>query len=105
MSVIKLNNENFENEVLKKEGTVLVDLYADWCGPCKMVAPIVAEIAEERTDITVGKINVDECPELAQRYGVAVIPTLFVIKNGEKAATTKGYMDADGLRAFVSNAI
>ena len=97
MSVIKLNNENFENEVLKKEGTVLVDLYADWCGPCKMVAPIVAEIAEERTDITVGKINVDECPELAVKYRVASIPTLIVFNNGQETDRIVGYRPKDAI--------
>ena len=97
MSVIKLNNENFENEVLKKEGTVLVDLYADWCGPCKMVAPIVAEIAEERADITVGKINVDECPELAVKYRVASIPTLIVFNNGKETDRIVGYRPKDAI--------
>ena len=97
MSVIKLNNENFENEVLKKEGTVLVDLYADWCGPCKMVAPIVAEIAEERTDITVGKINVDDCPELAIKYRVASIPTLIVFNNGQETDRIVGYRPKDAI--------
>lgn len=97
MSVIKLNNENFENEVLKKEGTVLVDLYADWCGPCKMVAPIVAEIAEERADITVGKINVDDCPELAIKYRVASIPTLIVFNNGQETDRIVGYRPKDAI--------
>lgn len=83
MSVITLTKDNFENEVLKSDKKVLVDFWASWCGPCRMVSPIVDEIAEERTDIKVGKINVDEQQELAIRYGVMSIPTLLVIENGE----------------------
>ena len=83
MAENKLNETSFETEVLKNEGTVLVDFYADWCGPCKMVAPIVAEIAEERADITVGKINVDAEEALAAEFGVFSIPTLVVMKDGK----------------------
>ena len=83
MEIIKLTKDNFEQEVLKSEKPVLVDFYADWCGPCQMLSPIVDEVAEERDDIKVGKINVDEQMELAQKYGVMTIPTLLVIKNGE----------------------
>ena len=99
-----VNTTEFD-ALLSENKTILVDFYATWCGPCKMLAPVLEEVDPEFTDVEFVKVDVDECPELAQRYGVAVIPTLFVIKNGEKAATTKGYMDADGLRAFVSNAI
>ena len=81
MAIIKLTKDNFEQEVLKSEKPVLVDFYADWCGPCQMLSPIVDEVAEERDDIKVGKINVDEQMELAQKYGVMTIPTLLVIKN------------------------
>ena len=70
MAIIKLTKDNFEQEVLKSEKPVLVDFYADWCGPCQMLSPIVDEVAEERDDIKVGKINVDEQMELAQKYGV-----------------------------------
>ena len=80
MAIIKLTKDNFEQEVLKSEKPVLVDFYADWCGPCQMLSPIVDEVAEERDDIKVGKINVDEQMELAQKYGVMTIPTLLVIK-------------------------
>lgn len=76
MEIIKLTKDNFEQEVLKSEKPVLVDFYADWCGPCQMLSPIVDEVAEERDDIKVGKINVDEQMELAQKYGVMTIPTL-----------------------------
>ena len=82
MAVLSVNNANFE-AVKNSEKTVLLDFYADWCGPCRMVSPIVDEIAEERSDILVGKINVDECPELAMKFGIVSIPTLIVMKNGE----------------------
>ena len=78
----KLDNLNFENEILEHKGTALVDFYADWCGPCKMIAPIIEEIAAEMPDVTVGKINVDESGDLAARYGVMSIPTLVIFKDG-----------------------
>lgn len=90
MSVIKLDLHNFQEKVVNNPGVVLIDFYADWCGPCKMVAPIVAEIAEERPEVTVGKINVDDSPELAQVFGVMSIPTLIVFKNGEEASRIVG---------------
>ena len=83
MSVLHITKENFEAEVLKSEKPVLVDFFAVWCGPCKMIAPILEEIAEEREDIKVCKINVDEEPELASQYQVSSIPSLFVIKDGQ----------------------
>ncbi len=83
MSVIKINKENFASEVLNSEKPVLLDFYADWCGPCRMVGPIVAEIANERGDVKVGKINVDEEPELAAQFQVMSIPKLVVIKEGK----------------------
>ncbi len=82
MSAHKLNHSNFDN-FIENDKAVLIDFYADWCGPCRMVLPIVEEIASEREDIAVGKINVDENPELASRFGVISIPTLIVMKNGE----------------------
>lgn len=75
--------ENFDQEVLRSEKTVLLDFWATWCGPCRMVAPILEEIAAERPDIKVCKVNVDEQPELASRYRIMSIPTLMVVKNGE----------------------
>ena len=84
MEVLKINNSNFEEEVLKSKKVVLVDFYAEWCGPCKMLAPVVEQIAKENEDIKVAKINVDEAQELAEKYGVMSIPTLVVIKNGEE---------------------
>ncbi len=83
MSVINLNEANFEPEVLTSEKPVLVDFYAVWCGPCKMVSPIIDEIAEERQDIKVCKVNVDEAQGLAARFSVMSIPTLAVFKNGK----------------------
>ena len=83
MSVLHITKENFEAEVSKSDKPVLVDFYAVWCGPCKMIAPILEEIAAEREDIKVCKINVDEEPELAAQYQVVSIPSLFVIKDGQ----------------------
>ena len=83
MSVININNNNFQDEVMHSEKPVLLDFWASWCGPCRMVSPIVDEIAAQRSDIKVGKINVDEQPELAARFGVMSIPTLLVMKNGK----------------------
>ena len=83
MSVIMLEKDNFANEVLKSDKTVLLDFYAEWCGPCRMVSPIVDEIADEHPEIKVCKVNVDEQPELAGEFDVMSIPSLFVVKNGE----------------------
>ncbi len=91
MAVVKINKDNFEEVVLKNEKTVLIDFYADWCGPCKMVAPIVEEIAEENADVIVGKINVDEEMELAVKFGVSSIPSLFVIKDGKIKDSAVGF--------------
>ena len=89
MSLIKVNKDNFK-EIELSEKAVLLDFYADWCGPCRMVAPIVEEIANERDDIIVGKINVDDEPELAQRFNVVSIPTLVVMKGGEVVKQSAG---------------
>ena len=83
MSAININKDNFISEVLNAESKVLLDFWAPWCGPCRMVVPIVEEIAKERSDIKVGKINVDEEPELASKFGVMSIPTLVVMENGK----------------------
>lgn len=83
MSVLTITKENFENEVLKSEKPVLLDFFAVWCGPCRILSPIIDEIAEEHPEIKVGKINVDEQPELASAFDVMSIPTVFVLKNGE----------------------
>lgn len=86
-----LNNQNFESEILNSKGVALVDFYADWCGPCKMIAPIVAEIATERTDVVVGKVNVDDNMEIARKYNIVSIPTLIIFKDGKVSAQEVGY--------------
>ena len=84
MKVVKLTEKNFEKEVLKAKETVIVDFYADWCGPCKMQSPILDEIAEEKANVKVCKINVDEEPEITENYNIMSIPTMMVFKNGDK---------------------
>ena len=99
MNVKKLNDTNFESEILNNNGTCLVDFYADWCGPCKMVSPIVDEISDERTDITVGKINVDESSALAIKYNVMSIPTLIIFKDGKEYDRIIGYSPKEEILA------
>lgn len=89
---MELRNDNFKEEVLESKIPVLVDFWADWCGPCKMVAPIIEEIAQELTDAKVGKVNVDEQPELAAEYRIMSIPTLMVFKDGAMANKAVGAM-------------
>ena len=91
MSVIQITKENFESQVLKAENRVLLDFWAAWCGPCKMVAPVVEQIAEENEYITVGKVNVDEQMELAAQFGISSIPTLVVMEHGKVIASAVGY--------------
>lgn len=91
MSLINITNENFGAEVMNSDKPVLLDFWATWCGPCQMIGPIVHEIAEERSDIKVGKINVDEEMKLAMKFGISSIPTLVVIKNGKAVAQSVGF--------------
>ncbi len=100
MSIIVINNENF-NEIVNGEKPVLVDFYADWCGPCQMMAPIVHEIAEERSDIVVGKIDVDASPELAMKFGVQSIPTLVLMKDGKVADSFTGLRPREAIIKLV----
>ena len=83
MNAVNINKNNFSEEVIHSDRPVLLDFWAPWCGPCRMVSPIVDEVARERADIKVGKVNVDEQPELAGQFGITSIPTLMVLKNGE----------------------
>lgn len=101
MSVIKISKENFASEVLNSNKPVLLDFYADWCGPCRMVGPIVSEIANERNDVKVGKINVDEQPELAAQFQVMSIPMLAVIKNGKLENQVVGYRSKEQIEAIL----
>ncbi|MGN1117526.1 MAG: thioredoxin [Acutalibacteraceae bacterium] len=102
MSEIVLTNDNFEEEVLKSDIPVLVDFWATWCGPCKMVAPVVAEIAEENAGkIKVGKVNVDEQPDLTSAFKISSIPTLMVFKGGKITAMEVGYRDKEDIEALI----
>ncbi|MDD4849080.1 MAG: thioredoxin [Gemmiger sp.] len=90
MAVLTLTKENFDAEVMAASEPVLVDFWATWCGPCRMMGPVVDAVAEETAGVKVGKVNVDEQPELARQYGVQSIPTLIVFKNGQPAAQSTG---------------
>ena len=102
MSVLKVNKNNFE-EIKNSEKPVLLDFYADWCGPCRMVAPVIDEIAEERDDIVVGKVNVDDEQELAGQFGVFSIPTIVVLKNGKIADQATGARPKNQILAMIDN--
>lgn len=103
MSVLKISNDNYSKEVLEyKEKVVLVDFYADWCGPCKMMAPVVEEISEELKDkVKVCKVNVDESQDLAAQYGIMSIPTLIFVKNGKLEKTLVGLRDKQELVSII----
>ena len=116
MSVNKFNEENFETEVLRSDKTVivdfkaevkesnkvvLVDFYADWCGPCKMMSPIIDEIAEEMPDVKVGKVNVDESGDLAAKYNVSSIPTIMILKEGNVTKTFVGVTDKEEIKGAI----
>ena len=103
MSVISVSNESFENEVLKSDKTVLVDFYADWCGPCKMLSPIIEEFSNENNDVKFVKINVDENQELAIQYEVMSIPTLVVIKEGKQINKSVGLINKETLENLIKS--
>ena len=84
MNVLKITNNNFEEEVLNSDKSVIIDFYADWCGPCRMMSPIIDNIAEENSDIKVGKVNVDESQEIAIKYNIMSIPTIIIFKEGKE---------------------
>ena len=102
MSVITITSANFEKEVLKSDKPVLIDVWAPWCGPCRMVSPVVEEIAAEHPEIKVGKINVDEQQELARKYRIMSIPSLYVFKNGEVANKVIGAVPKANIVAMLS---
>ena len=101
MAVITITKENFDAEVLQSEKPVLLDFWASWCGPCRMVSPIVDEVAEERTDVKVGKENVDEQTELASQFGVMSIPTLLVFEQGKLVNQAVGARPKAGILALL----
>lgn len=105
MKEINLTKENFENEVLNSAKPVLIDFWATWCGPCRMLAPVIEEIANENEDIKVCKVNVDEEPELAGAFSVTSIPMLAVVKDGKLIKTTAGYMPKAEVLEFLQKAI
>ena len=102
MELKEITVATFEEEVLKSEKPVLVDFYADWCGPCQMLSPVIHQIADEREDILVAKINVDENPELSQKFGVFSIPSLFVLKNGEVINQSVGFRPKAAILAMLN---
>ncbi|MFD1803849.1 thioredoxin TrxA [Mixta tenebrionis] len=101
--IVHLTDKSFETDVLQAEGLTLVDFWAEWCGPCKMIAPILDEVAEEYDGkLTIAKLNIDENPETAPKYGIRGIPTLLLFKNGEVAATKVGALSKGQLKEFLN---
>ncbi len=98
MSVLKINEENFEDEVLKSDKTVIIDFYADWCGPCKMMSPVIDKISEELGDkVKVGKVNSDENMNLAEKFNIMSIPTIMIFKNGVVSKTFVGVTEKSAI--------
>ena len=104
MAVIKVTNDNFETAVLQTSKPVLIDFYATWCGPCRMVSPLVDEIAEENSNYQICKVDVDEAPELAQKFGVMSIPTLVVLKGGKVVAQNVGALPKSSILDMLKQA-
>ncbi len=102
MAVIEITEENFRQEVLESDKPVLLDFWATWCGPCRMLSPVVDEVAAERADIKVGKVNVDDCPDLAAQFGVSSIPTLIVIKDGQQTNASVGVIPKAKIEALLA---
>ena len=101
MAAINVSKDNFQQEVMNSDRKVLLDFWAPWCGPCRMVVPIVEQIAEDREDIVVGKVNVDEQPELASQFGVMSIPTLVVLKDGQVVNQAVGARPREAIEALL----
>ena len=105
-TVVKVTDSEFENLVLKSEKPFLLDFWAEWCGPCKMIAPVLEQIAEEKSDvIIIGKINVDENSQTAPKFGIRGIPTLMLFKNGEAIGTQVGALSKNDLEKFIADNI
>lgn len=104
MALMTLTKDNFKREALEARGLVLVDFWASWCGPCRMLSPIVDQLAEERTDVRVGKVNVDEEQDLAQEYRIMTIPTLLLFKDGQKVASSVGVKSKADIVAMIEQA-
>lgn len=103
MKVMELNEENFDEKVLKTDKKVLVDFYAEWCGPCKMMSPVIDTVSDNLDDYYVYKVNVDQCPNISRRYGVMSIPNLIVFKNGDIIKNDLGFKTEDELREFLKD--
>lgn len=101
MSIVKITAENFEQQVLQTKGKVLLDFWATWCGPCQRIAPLVEAVAEENPEILVGKVDVDTDPQLAVRFGIASIPTLLVLENGQVTGKLLGYQPKDKIEELI----
>ena len=102
MSVLEITNTNFKSEVMESEKPVLIDFWASWCGPCRMLSPVVDEIAQETDSVKVGKVNVDEQPDLARQFGVMSIPTLILIKGGKVAGQSVGVRPKEAILEMIS---
>ncbi|MBO6054076.1 MAG: thioredoxin [Oscillospiraceae bacterium] len=106
MAEFKVTTENFEKEVLQSDKPVLVDFWAEWCGPCRMVGPIIAELAQDYQDrLKVGKLNVDEQGELAAQFGIVSIPTMLLFKDGKAVSKTIGYQPKESLESFIQSVL
>ena len=103
MDIIKIKEEEFEEKVLKNSKKVLVDFYADWCGPCRMLSPIIEEIAKENDEYEFVKVNVDDCPDVSRKYGIMSIPTLIVFEKGEEKKKTLGFHSLDEVKEFLKD--
>lgn len=101
MAIISITKENFNEEVMNSDKPVLIDFWASWCGPCQMLSPIIDAVADEVDDVKIGKINVDEQPELASHFGVMSIPTLVVMEQGKKVNQSVGYIGKDEVLALI----